>query len=142
MLEKSQKSETSVNYAGLRAIDHAILGIWGIFRALQCLVHLMPQNFGFFFRALQCLVYLRATKHRNARKFPKFWGMRCTNLVYLRAFLHILLLYDFIALLLHFSFTLLLHFSHTQILYYSISVFIYYSFSLLPYYFITLVVYL
>ena len=52
--------------------------IFGIFRALQCLVHLMPQNFRIS-RAFQCLVYLRATKHCNARKIPKFWGMRCTK---------------------------------------------------------------
>ena len=57
-------------------------GIFGIFRAVQCLVHLVPQNFGIF-GSLQCLVYLRATKHRNARKIPKFWGMRCTNPVML-----------------------------------------------------------
>ena len=57
-------------------------GSFGMLRAVQCLVHLMPQNFGIV-GSLQCLVYLRATKHRNARKIPKFWGMRCTNPVML-----------------------------------------------------------
>ena len=39
------------------------------------------RNFGIFgiLRALLCLVYLRATKHRKGCKIPKFWGMRCTN---------------------------------------------------------------
>ena len=62
----------------LQCLGHLMPQNFGIFQALQCLGHLMPQNFGIF-TALQCLVYLRATKHRNARKFQKFSGKRCSK---------------------------------------------------------------
>ena len=42
-----------------------------IFRALQCLVHLMSKKFRIF-RALQCFVALMCAKHCNARKVLKF----------------------------------------------------------------------
>ena len=38
----------------------------------------MPQNFRIF-RALQCLAHLIAMKHCNAPKTLKLWGMRCTQ---------------------------------------------------------------
>ena len=78
MLEKFQKNQKFRDLWPSSLHSLRKFRILGIVRALQCLVHLMPQNFRIF-RALQRLVYLRATKHCNARKIPKFWGMRCSK---------------------------------------------------------------
>ena len=49
--------------------------IFGFFWALQCLVHLTPQNFQIFW-ALRCFVALRCAKHCNAQKILKILKFR------------------------------------------------------------------
>ena len=90
-------------------------GIFGILRALQCVVHLMPQNFGIF----------RSITVFGVPQSYIFFHYSMT-----------------IALLPYYFLTQLLYCSTTQILCYSITLFIYYSFLHYRYDFITLVVYL
>ena len=138
--------------------------VYMICRALQCLVHLMPQNFKDFpsstvfgvpqsYETLQCSFWgMRCTKHCNARKIPTILKFRDlwsqARIAYrISGFCGFFEHYSvwctpelLIILLLYYCFTLLLHFSITSILYYSITLLIY--FSLLLYYCITVEVFL
>ena len=104
-------------------------GFIGIFQALECLVHLMPQSFGIF-RALQCLEYLRAIYYSITL------SLYCSSYI-LFYYSMTLLLYYPITFLLYYFISFLLKYFVTLLLYSSIILFLHYWYG-----FTTLVVYL
>ena len=70
MLEKSQESKTSVNYVGLRAIDHEILGFLGLFEHYSVWCTSCPKTLGFF---EHCGVSMHTSSHDPNQKNAKIW---------------------------------------------------------------------